>query len=275
MFFAPRKAMKLKPFLALVLLALVLPPYLASQQKEFIVGIGGGYSLSLDAAASPWEIDWAPGEIYFKEHMKLKNSFSINVQYFFKKDLGIQLEFHQQKASYFSQLEWYGIYTDDPMNPYLDIDHIEEPYTKPWTISSLNVSLFIAKRRHSYQKSFPYAFVGVGLYVLGGDREFVLSRFRLGPRKTGELLKLGGGFKYRLNSFFLLNFRIFGQSIWRKEARYRSSLYAGALQFDPDLYFATGEIARISTAWVKTFTFLGAEISFEFCLSRKKRRSSL
>lgn len=275
MFFAQKKAMKLRPFLAVALLALVLPSYLASQQKEFIVGIGGGYSLSLDAAVSPWEIDWAPGEIYFKEHMKLKNSFSINVQYFFKKDLGIQLEFHQQKASYFSQLEWYGIYTDDPLNPYIYIGHIEEPYTKPWTISSLNVSLFIAKRRHSFQKSFPYAFVGAGLYVLGGDREFVLSRFRLGPRKTGGLLKLGGGFKYRLNQFLLLNFRIIGQSIWRKEARFRSSLFAGTLQFDPDLYFATGEIARVSTAWVKTFTFLGAEISFEFCLSGKKRRSSL
>ena len=273
MFFAPRKLMKLRWFLAVVLLAFVLPPNLASQQKEFIVGIGGGYSLSLDAAASPWEIDWAPGEIYFKEHMKPKNSLSINVQYFFKKDIGLQLEFHQQKASYFSQLEWYGIYTDDPLNPYLEIDHIEEPYTKPWSIFSFSVSLLIAKKR--YKKSYPYASVGFGICVLNGDKEFVLNRYRLGPARTGEFLKLGGGFKYRLNKLLLLNLHFFGQSIWRKEARYRSSLFAGALQFDPDLYFATGEIARVSTAWVKTFTFLGAEICFEFCLSGKKKRSSL
>ncbi|MDH4257660.1 MAG: outer membrane beta-barrel protein, partial [Candidatus Aminicenantes bacterium] len=216
--------MKLRLFLAAALLALVLPSYLASQQKEVIIGTGGGYSLSLDAAASPWEIDWAPGEIYFKEHMKLKESFSFNVQYFFNKEIGLQLEFHHQKASYFSQLEWYGLYIE---SFYIDIDHIEEPYTKPWSISSLSVSLFIAKRQYFNQKVFPYAFVGAGLYFLEGDREFVLSRFRLGPRKTGELFKLGGGFKYRLNRFLLLNFRFFGQSIWRKEARYRSSLYGG------------------------------------------------
>lgn len=264
--------MKLRLFLAAALLAFVLPPYLASQQKEFIVGIGGGYSFSLDAAASPWEIDWAPGEIYFEEHMKLKNSFSFNVQYFFNKEIGLQLEFHRQKASYFSHLEWYGLYTG---NIYTDIDHIEEPYTKPWSLSSLIVTLFIAKRRYFDQKIFPYAFVGAGLYVLEGDREFVLNRFRLGPRKTGELLKLGGGFKYRLNGFLLVNVRFFGQSIWRKEARFRSSLWAGLPQFDYDLYFATGEIARVSTAWVKTFTFLGAELSLEFRFSRKKRKSSL
>jgi hypothetical protein len=46
-------------------------------------------------------------------------------------------------------------------------------------------------------------------------------------------------------------------------------------QFDYDLYFATGEIARVSTAWIKTFTFLGTELSLEFCFSRKKKRSSL
>ena len=271
MSFALKKIMKTRLFLAAALLAFVLPSYLASQQKEFIVGIGAGYSLSLDAAVSPWEINWAPGEIYFKEHMKLKNSFSINVQYFFNKEIGLQLEFHHQKASYFCLLEWYGLYIE---STYIDIDHIEEPYTKPWSLSSLNVTLFVAKRRYFDQKIFPYAFVGAGLYFLEGDREFVLDRFRLGPRKTGELLKLGGGFKYRLNSFLLLNVRFLGQSIWRKEARYRSSLYAGALQFDPDRYFATGEIARVSTAWIKTFTFLGAELSLEFRFSRKKRKSS-
>jgi hypothetical protein len=272
MLFALRKIMKLRLFLAAAFLVLVLPSYLISQQKEFTVGIGGGYSLSLDAACSPWEIDWAPGEIYFKEHMKLKHSFSFNVQYFFNKEIGLQLEFHHQKASYFSQLEWYGLYIE---SLYIDIDHIEEPYTKPWSISSLSVSLFIAKRRDFDQKVFPYAFVGAGLYVLEGDKEFVLDRFRLGPRKTGELLKLGGGFKYRLNRFLQLNFRFFGQSIWRKESRYRSTFWAGLPQFDYDLYFATGEIARVSTAWIKTFTFLGAELSLEFRFSRKKKRSSL
>jgi len=237
-------------------------------QKEFILGFGGGYSLSLDTSMESWELDWAPTRMYFKEHMKLKHCFNLNAQYFFNKELGLQLEFNHQKGSYFSHLEWYGIWDGDV---YIQINHIEEPYRTPWSISSFTLSLLVAKRRYWTQGIFPYAFVGIGFYVLSGNQELVLNRFRLGPKRTGDLLKLGGGIKFNINRSLRLNLRIYAKSIRRKGIFPQSSLYAGTSQFDYLSYFTEEKIIRIPDALVDSVTYFGLDINLELRLSKAKK----
>ncbi len=159
----------------------------------------------------------------------------------------------------------------------MDIDHIEDPYTPPWSISSISVSFLAAQRRILNSRRFTYGFVGVGLYVLGGDRELVLDRVRIGPNRTGFLMKIGGGIKYRLSRSLRLNFRIYGESIWNPSAyrRATATLYAGSLQFSSRAYVDEGRIVRDVEALVKTFSYFGIDLSLEFTLSRKRKKPPL
>jgi hypothetical protein len=278
MFFAVKQAMKLNLFWTVILLAFLPAFVLASPEKEVILGIGGGYSLCPEEAARHWRLDWAPGQIYFEEHLQLTYSLNLNIQYFFNKDIGVKLEYQYQRGSYFSHLEWYSEWQPDPMGGiiYLDIDHIEEPNTQPWSISSISVSLVAAQRRFLERRQFPYGFVGAGFYVLGGDRELVLDRIRLGPSRTGWLMKIGGGIKYRLSRSLRLNVRIYGEAIWNQSAYSRGtgSLYAGTLQFSSRVYFDEGRIVREVRALVRSFVYLGIDLSLEFTLPSKKKNPS-
>lgn len=280
MIFALKKSMTYKSFLTAIIL-LILPSFvLASPREEIILVIGGGYSLSPDEAARRWALDWAPSQIYFEEHLKLMHSFNFNIQYFFSREYGLKLEFHHQKGSYFSHLEWRGLWIGEM---YYVVDHIEEPYTKPWSISSISASFLAALRRTLSTPRYPYAFVGAGFYILGGDQELVLDRIRLGPGRAGWLLTLGGGLKIRLSRSLNLDLRIFAEAITNPDAPYRRSfytgsvptyagtIYAGTLQFSLDEVLDTGKIIRTPEALVRTFSYFGLDINLEFVLPRKKK----
>jgi hypothetical protein len=279
MFLAGKHMMKLKLFWTVILLVFVPAFVLASPEKEVIFGIGGGYSLSPDESARHWRLDWAPGEIYFEEHLQLMYSLNLNLQYFFDKNFGLKLEYQYQRGRYFSHLEWYSGWLLDPMGRLIpiDIDHIEDPYTELWSISSISASFMAAQRRILNSRRFSYGFVGVGLYFLGGDQEFVLDRIRLGPGRTGLLMKIGGGIKFRLNRSLRLNFRIYGEAIWNQSA-YRSAtatLYAGSLQFSSRAYANEGRIIRETDALVRSFSYFGVDLSLEFTLPGKKKKPRL
>ncbi len=272
-----REAMKLKSTLFILFFLLFLSPLSqASQEKNIIIGFGPGYSFALPSLAT-WELDWAPSLIYFKERTRMKHNLNFNLQYFFNKRLGLQLEFNFQKISYFSHLEWYGKWIinpnrSDPEQMILyEINHIEEPYTKSFNLSSLSLSVLVAERRYMNQRMFPYFFAGFGVYLLSTDEDLVLNRWRLGPGKTGLKIKGGGGFKYRITPKVGLNIRLFFESILRKYGRNRvTSRSIGTDQFDFDWYVYSGEVGRVQGALVKSFSYFGLDLSLEFWLKRKR-----
>jgi len=268
--------MKLKPLMAAILLVTLPSVSLASKKKEIILSFGAGYSMALDATFQEMVYDFsASDEFYFKEKGRMKQRFSFNIQYFFNIRWGLKLEFSQQKASYFSHLEWYGKWVPTgkpppaPSREYIEINHIEEPYWENWNLTSLTLSLLIAGRRYLNQKLYPYLSVGTGLYFLNADEELVLNRWRLGPKKRGEKLMIGGGFKYWLSSKLGLNLRIFAETIRRREGGYRESLWVGLDQFDYQSYLDEEKIVRYDyggKVFVSTFTYGGIELSLEFKL---------
>jgi len=264
--------MKLKPLMAVILLVTLPSVPLASKKKEIILGFGAGYSLALDATLQEMEYDFSKiDEFYFKEQGRMKQRFSFNVQYFFNKRWGLQLEVIHQEASYFSHLEWYGkwFYSTEPEGTYyLEINHIEDPYWENWNLTSLTLSLLIAGRSYMNQRLYPYFSLGTGLYFLNADEELVLNRWRLGPKKRGGKFMIGGGFKYRLSSKLGLNLRIFAETIRRGVGGYREVLWVGLDQFDYQSYLDEGKIFRYGygKVFVSTFTYGGIELSLEFKL---------
>lgn len=273
-----REAMKLKSALFILFVLFFLSPLSqASQEKNIIIGFGPGYSFAVDASMATWELGWAPDVIYFKERTRMKHNLNFNLQYFFNKRLGLQLEFNFQKISYFSHLEWYGkwIENPDPFDPaeviFYEINHIEEPYTKSCNLSSLTLSVLIAERKYMNQRMFPYFFAGFGGYLLNTDKDLVLNRWRFGPGKTGLKIKGGGGLKYRITPKVGLNLRLFFETIWRKYGRNRDLLpLAGTDQFDFEWYVYSGKVGRVQGALAKSFTHFGLDISLEFWLKRKR-----
>lgn len=193
----------------------------------------------------------------------MEHCLSANVQYFFNREFGVQLEFSHQKASYFSHLEWYGIQLDTGI---IEINHIEEPYWKTWKLSSLTLSLLKVWRRNPNQRIFPYILGGFGLYLINADKEMVLNRWRLGPKKTGTKLKLGGGLKYRIGAKLMLNLKIFGENIYRRTVGDERGLYVGPEQFDSNYYLITSKINRMGRAITKTFSCAGIDLSLELRL---------
>jgi hypothetical protein len=186
-----------------------------------------------------------------------------NVQYFFNREFGLQLEFSHQKASYFSHLEWYGIESETGI---IEINHIEEPYWKTWKLSSLTLSLLKVWRRNPDQRIFPYVFGGFGLYLISADKEMVLNRWRLGPKKAGTKVKLGGGLKYRIGAKLMLNLKIFGENFYRRTVGYERSVYVGPDQFDSYYFLTANKITRMGEAIMKTFSCAGIDLSLELRL---------
>lgn len=211
-------------------------------------------------------------QLYFEEEGKLKHSFNFNVQYYISQKIGIQLEFNQQKASYFSHLKWYGAWVPAVGYPnnerYLEINHIEEPYRKAWSINSLTLSLLFVNKRHPNQKIYPHFSAGIGLYFLRGDRDLVLNRWRLGPTASRLTVKIGGGLKCRLGSKIGLNLRIFGETITRKylSRAIKDFLYVGSEQFHLKAYLELNKIIRTHRVFVKNLTYFGIDLSLEFYL---------
>lgn len=254
--------MKLKPLIAAFLLIGLPSLSFAAKKREIIIGFGGGYSLALQGTLREYEYDY-PLLIYFKEKGKLEHSLSANVQCFFTPTLGLQLEFNQQKGSYFSHLEWYG----KDLGEYIyKINHIEEPYWETWSLSSLTISALIAWRRSPRQKIYPYISAGGGIYIFSADEERVLHRWRLGGKKWREMIKIGAGLKYLINGRLGLNLRVFGEIIYRRSVGHGQTLYIGADQFDFEFFFYEKEIARVGKVIDRTFSYGGFDISLEFRL---------
>jgi hypothetical protein len=236
---------------------------LAAAKKSIILGVGGGYSFFLDTNLSSYEV-YYPKLIYFSEQLAFKYDLNLSLQYFPWRGFGFQLEFDQQKGSYSSDLKWYGYLTDDPINPIVEINHIEDPYRENWSISSVVLSLVYVLNFESQAKVHPYISAGVGFHFLNGDQERFKDRTRLGPEKSGHLVKLGLGFKYRITPRIGMNFRGVGVTAWRKEYGFSNILDFGPKQFYPEAYVFEGQIIRQEAYLVNSFTYLGIVVSLEY-----------
>jgi opacity protein-like surface antigen len=257
---------KLKSFITAALLVFFPLTSFASPKKEIILGFGLGYSGSFDATLQEQEYDYTEfNEMYFKERGKMKNNLSFYAQYFFTKRLGLELEFKRQNGSYFSHLEWYGRWITDL--DYVAVNHIEDPYRKDWSVSSFALCFIYAYRQYTGQKLYPYISVGLGLHLFNADQGLVLNRWKLGPKKSGECVKLGVGLRYRFTSKLALNFKVFGESLLRVRDS-QGTTYVGHDQFNFDIYMETNEVVR---SWhrnltARTFTLGGINLSLEFRL---------
>lgn len=258
--------MKLKSFITTALIVFFPLTSFASSKKEIILGFGLGCSGSFDATLREWEYDYTEhNEMYFKERGKMKNNLSVYAQYFFTHRFGIELEYRHQNGSYFSHLEWYGRWIDDLT--YVGINHIEDAYWKDWSVSSLTLCFIYAYRQYTGQKLYPYISVGFGFHFLSADRELVLNRWKLGPQKSGECMKLGVGLKYRFSPKLALNLKIFGESLIRPRWN-GGTTYVGHDQFNFDIYMETNEVVR---SWHRNliagfYTHGGINLSLEFRL---------
>ncbi len=258
--------MKLKSFIFAALVVFFPLISSASPKKEIILGFGLGYSGSFDATLHEQVYDYTEhNEMYFKERGKVKNNFSLYAQYFFTHRFGIELEYRHQNGSYFSHLEWYGRWIDDFI--YVPINHIEEPYRKDWSVSSLTLSFIYTYRHYTGQKLYPYLTVGFGYHFFTADQELVRNRWKLGSEKSGESMKLGVGLRYRFNSKLALNFKVFGESLLRGWYN-QGTTYVGPDQFNFDIYMETEEVVRSRhrNLTARTFTHGGINLSLEFRL---------
>ncbi len=266
------KAVKLKSFIFAALVVLFPLISSAAPKKEIILGFGLGYSGSFDATLQEQEYDYTEhNEMYFKERGKVKNNLSVYAQYFFTPRFGLELEFRRQNGSYFSHLEWFGRWIPDPLAPggesYIPINHIEEPYRKDWSVSSLTLCFIYAYRQYTGKKFYPYLSVGFGYHFLSADQEMVLNRWKLGPEKSGNCMKFAVGLRYRFTSKLALNLKIFGESIIRAPRR-RGTTYVGHDQFNFYVYMETNEVVR---SWHRNllagfFSHGGINLNLEFRL---------
>jgi opacity protein-like surface antigen len=262
--------MRIKHYLfSLASLLILCPLCTAAIKREIILSFGGGYSLGLDSTLRKNEIFYTD-QIYFKEQTRMKECLNFNLQYFFNPGLGAQLELSHQEASYFSHLEWYGLWVEDWYSPtgyrYIEINHVEKPYWERWGISSIGLYVIAPLRKRVNQRLYPYISGGIGLYLLSGDKDKVLNRFRLGPRKIQTKYKISGGLKYSLNSKLNLNLRIFCEMIKRYRKPYIYGVYNGPEQFDLDWYLSEGKIGRVGMSIVGAYSYGGIDISLEFKL---------
>ena len=265
--------MKLIVFRVLVVLFMFPVICFSLNKKRLVLGFGGGYSFSLDATLDNRIYNFPNRQIIFEEEGKLKHSFSLNVQYHFSQMIGLQLEYSQQKASYFSHLKWYGLWLgrgNDINNPgdYTPINHFEEPYRESWGINAFTLSLLFNYPQSYRQKIIPYISAGIGYHFLTGDQELVLDRFRLAPKKSGGSVKIGLGFKYWFSSKIGLNLMLFVHGL-RRPNRFtglhsNDVLYIGPRQFDLDAYFEQNRILRIPDVWESSFSYIGLSFGLEF-----------
>jgi opacity protein-like surface antigen len=245
------------------LLAILPHHSVAAKRGPIILGIGGGYSFFLDSGLSSYEV-YHPKLIYFSEQLNLTNNFNLYVQYFPWRGFGFQLEFDHQKANYHSDLKWYGQLTPD--GRIIEVNHIEEPYKEAWSFSSITASILYALSLRQNEKIRPYLSAGIGYYFSGGDDERFYFRTRLGPEKSGNLVKLGLGVKYQITPKIAINLKGVGATVWRREYGYGEMMYMGPDQFDFEIYMRAGKIVRREILLVNSFTYLGIILSLEYTL---------
>lgn len=249
----------------------------ASVRPIFIFGLGSGYSMIMDGKmrSNEYVFDTL---IDFKEKVRLKNFWKFTIQAYVLQDIGIQVEYTHQKASYFSELKWYGLWSSGKIEPvYIPINHFEDSYWSQWSLNSYSVGLIIGGNRPLFGELFPYATAGIGSYKIKGDPELFLNRTRLGSLIQGMTINIGGGVRYRILPFLGLNLRISGITISRSESRIDEIFYIGPYQFDLERYSQTGEIFRIGDVLAKSFTYLSIGIDLEIILkmpSRTKTKSA-
>ncbi len=251
------------PFVFMLFSLAIVPSFSHAAKKRgpIIVGIGGGYSFFLDSGLKTYEV-YHSKLIYFSEQLNLMNTFNLYVQYFPWRGFGFQLEFDHQRASYNSDLKWYGHPESD--GEIIEINHIEEPYKETWSLSSITASILYALTLRYNEKIRPYISAGIGYYFTNGNDERFYYRTRLGPEKSGNIVKLGLGFKYQITPKIGINFRGVGGTIWRREYGFGEMMFVGPEQFDYKIYEETGKIVRVERLLVNSFTYLGIVLSLEY-----------
>ncbi|MGD2294633.1 MAG: hypothetical protein PVF22_02200 [Candidatus Aminicenantes bacterium] len=262
-----------KKNLVVPLLILLLPCFSSAARKPiFIIGLGGGYSKIADSGIRSGEYVY-DSLIDFKEKLRLKNRWSVNLQAYILRDVGIQLDYSHQRAGYFSHLKWYGWWFE---NEYIPINHFEAPYWHDWSITSLHFSVLAGGNRPLFGELFPYVTAGFGTYQLKADPELFLDRSRFGPRTKGTSIKLSGGVRYRILPFLGINLRISGETLWRNQPisgiSYYEFLYEGPDQLSLEDYYLRGKIVRVSSVLIRSFSYLGIELSLELILRLPNRK---
>ncbi len=251
------------PFVFMLFFLTVVPSFSHAAKKRgpIIIGIGGGYSFFFDSGLRTYEV-YHSKLIYFSEQLNLMNTFNLYVQYFPWRGFGFQLEFDHQRASYNSDLKWYS--HPAPNGEIIEINHIEEPFKETWSLSSITASILYALTLRYNEKIRPYISAGIGYYFTSGDEERFYYRTRLGPEKSGNIVKLGLGAKYQITPKIGINFRGVGGTVWRREYGFNEILYRGPEQFDYLIYAETGKIVRAERLFVNSFTYLGIILSLEY-----------
>jgi len=258
--------------LLILFIFLFLPHFSAAAIRPiFILGLGGGYSMMTDRTIISGEYVFDT-LIDFKEKIRLKNLWRFNLQAYFLKDFGIQVEYTQQKASYFSDLKWHGWwYTGGVITEYIPINHFEDAYWSQWSLKSYSVGLIFGGNRPLFRELFPYLTAGIGFYKIKGDPELFLYRTRFSGITHGTTVRISGGVRHRILPFLGINLRISGVTIGRDNPRLGKTLYMGPDQLDIELYYRTGHISRTRQALARAFTYFSIEIDLEIILKLPKR----
>jgi|Deesub1362B_J571_1020462.scaffolds.fasta_scaffold00520_16 hypothetical protein len=251
----------------------LLSNFSLAEQKKFIIGIGIGYSIGLTQGLFKYMDIYWPNEIMLKEDASMKNSLSLNIQYFFKPHIGISGEYCYQKASYYCHLEWYELngVVEMPGGIWYILEHyplnyFEKPYNKFWAIHSIYLMGIYQFQNYKSKNLFPYIIVGLGLNVIQGDKYYVIERSRLGTSRVSIGTKLGGGIKYyfKKESKFGLNLRFYSVGIKRREIGWQWRTYIGPNQFDITEMFLNNRVRRYSNLVEKVISYMGIDIAFEY-----------
>jgi hypothetical protein len=133
-------------------------------------------------------------------------------------------------------------------------------------MSAITASVLYRLTLRSNEKIQPYVAAGLGYYFSSGDEERFLNRTRLGPEKSGNLVKLGLGIKYKINPKIAINFKAVGGTVWRREYGYSEITYVGPDQFEYDIYIVNGMLVRREGLFVNSFSYLGIILGLEFTL---------
>jgi len=260
--------------LCVLFIVLFLPKFStgASVRPIFIFSLGSGYSMIGDGGMRSGEYVYDT-LIDFKEKLRLKNLWSFNIQAYFLKDFGIQVEYTHQKASYFSDLKWYGWWDTSELIPvYVPINHFEDPIWSQGSLNSFCAALIVGGDSPVFGELFPYATAGIGFHKIQGNRQYFLNRTRLVSVNQGMTVKISGGVRHRIFPFLGLNLRITGETLWGKHGRIGMERnYNGPDQLSLEQYYQTGEIVRAARALVKAFSYLSIEINLEIILKMPRR----
>ena len=202
--------------------------------------------------------------IDFKEKLRMKDRWNVNLQAYLFRNFGLQIEVDHQRAAYYSDLKWYGWYMG---KIYVPINHFEAPYWHSWSLTSINIALVVGGNEPLFGDFFPYITAGIGSYFIKGDQNLFLNRSRLGPRTEGTKVKLSTGLRYRLTPFLGINVRLTGETLWRNNPHqgisYYETLYEGPDQLSLEDYYLSGKIVRMGNTLIRSFSNFGIELGLE------------